>query len=134
MTVRRLAFVIASVLTFFAHSSLLQLEAASKLPFADGTYVTDTALCRMTANEIGEKYLDRIGAMVYNIRGSKLDNSYEMYCELANVQTSGKKVRFELYCETEGETDTSTETWTIVGKNSFRVGKKLYTYCGRFLD
>lgn len=114
--------------------SASQVHAAATLPFSDGTYVTDTVLCGMSAVAIGEKYGDRVGMMTYNIRGNRLDNGYEMYCEIENVRTSGKKIRFDLYCETEGETDTSTETWAIVDKKSFKVGKRLYTACGRFLD
>eukprot|EP01036_Dinobryon_divergens_P053213 gene53213-71140_t len=69
-------------------------QGVKRLPFPDGTYVTDQAICRMSEGQRIQKFGDAVGSMVRNIEGSKLDNSYELQCETRNVVQTVNKVKF----------------------------------------
>lgn len=109
-------------------------RAQGPLPFADGTYVTDPALCAMTASETTTKFGDMTGAMVRNLKGNKLDNGYELSCTISNVRVSGNTVRFRAACEAEGEAQVIEATWVRLDPRRFRVGQRVFQWCGRLIE
>lgn len=108
--------------------------AQGPMPFADGTYVTDPALCSLTAEQTTSKFGDMTGSMVRNLRGRKLDNGYELSCTLSNVRVSGNTVRFRATCEAEGEPQVIEGTWVRLDERRFRVGQRVFHGCGRLID
>lgn len=108
-------------------------QGAKRLPFADGTYVTDAAICRMTEDQRVARFGDQVGSMVRNIEGSQLDNSYELSCKIGSVKVSGSSVRFRANCESEGEPNTINGSWTRIDDRSFKIGNRTFTACGRLI-
>lgn len=108
-------------------------QTLNRLPFPNGTYVTNPDLCRMTPDQQTTKFGDSVGSMVRNIEGRKLDNGYELNCEIRAVTVSGAAVKFRLVCEAEGETQTQNGSWIKIDDRSFKVGNRAFTSCGRLI-
>lgn len=108
-------------------------QTLKRLPFPDGTYVTDPALCRQKPEQWTEGRGDSVGLMVRNIEGRKFDNGYETFCEVRNVVQSGNSVKFRLVCESEGETAAQNGSWIKIDDRSFKVGNRTFTSCGRLI-
>jgi hypothetical protein len=104
-----------------------------RLPFPDGTYVTDPALCRQKPEQWIEARGDSVALMVRNIEGSKFDNGYETFCEVRNVVQNGNNVKFRLVCESEGETNSRSESLIKVDDRAFKIGNRTFTSCGKLI-
>jgi hypothetical protein len=118
-----------SVIVLYTSTAL----ANGPLPFADGTYVTDPALCTLTQQKMLDIYGDSIGAMVVNIEGRSLDNGYEMYCKISKTSVTKKTIRFRAECDAEGETQRVNETWTRIDARSFRSRNRVFYWCGNLI-
>jgi hypothetical protein len=59
------------------------------LPFPDGRYVTDKALCGLSEQEMLDRHGDMLGTMVRIIDGPRLTNAYEMSCTVSGVRSDG---------------------------------------------
>lgn len=118
-------FIFLYAVVVAASSDLL----AAPLPFPDGRYVTDLQLCAVPEDQLIDRYGDGVAIMVRNISGRKLDNGYEMYCEIVRVSTTKNSVRFEALCEMEGEKVRQQATYTIVSATSFRIGSRTFSLC-----
>ncbi len=108
-------------------------QNSNRLPFPNGTYVADAALCRMTAEQIISRYGDQTATLVRNIEGSKFDTGYETFCNIRNVVQAGSTVRFKLICEAEGEKQVSNGSWIKIDERSFKLGNRTFTSCGRLI-
>lgn len=108
-------------------------QTLKRLPFPDGTYVTNPDLCRMTPDQQTAKFGDSVGSMVRNIEGRKLDNGYELSCQVASVMLSGAAIKFKANCESEGEPNTVNGSWMKVDEKSFKIGSRTFTACGRLI-
>jgi hypothetical protein len=103
---------------------------AEPLPFNDGTYVTHPEICFLNDEQRGAAYTDRIGALVRVIKGSELSNSYELFCDVTNVEVDGNAVTFRGDCESEGEAEVVQGKYTRVSENAFRVYGETFRRCG----
>lgn len=112
-------------------SATPQRQTQARLPFADGTYVTDPSLCRLSAAQINDRLGDATGSSVRQINGSRLTNGYELSCNVTNVAAQGYQVRFQARCESEGEATRINGVWTKIDDRSFRIGQRTYSACGR---
>ncbi len=111
--------------------SAVPAEAAGPLPFPDGTYVTDPALCRMTDRQRSERHGDELVLMVRHVEGNRLTDGYEMVCTVLSARTSGNTVRYRTRCNMEGRWETAAGTMTRLGETSFRIGTRTFRSCGR---
>ena len=102
---------------------------AEPLPFPDGKYVTDLNLCQLTGQQMVQRFGDRVGAMVRNINGDKLDNSYELSCTVDNVKTSDQLVQFRAICDSEGDKTPIQGAYRIVSPTSFQLGERTFQHC-----
>lgn len=105
--------------------------AQARLPFADGTYVTDPSLCRLSAQEINDRLGDTTGSRVRQINGNRLTDGYEMSCNVGGVAIQGDRVAFQARCESEGETTRINGAWIKIDDRTFRIGQRIYSACGR---
>lgn len=105
--------------------------AAGPLPFPDGTYVTDPALCRLTDRQRSERYGDELVLMVRHVEGNRLTDGYEMVCTVLSAGLSGNTVRYRTRCNMEGRWETATGTMTRLSESSFRIGTRTFRSCGR---
>lgn len=119
----------AAVLLF---SVPAEAQEVNRLPFADGTYVTDQALCRMSVSQMLARYRDRVGLMVRNIEG-RMVGGYESQCEVQSVAVAGNTITFQAKCSGEGTTWLRDETWVRVDARSFRIDDRTYRGCGRLI-
>ncbi len=103
--------------------------AAGPLPFTDGRYVTDPALCGVSDAELVRRHGDGVGAVVRNINGDALDNSYEMRCRIANVSVDGSDVTFDALCEAEGTIDKIRGHYVALSETAFRLGSRTFRRC-----
>jgi hypothetical protein len=109
--------------------SVLPAAGETRLPFPDGAYATDAALCPLSPSERVEREGDIVGNKLRIITGNKLENGYEMSCLIERVRISGNSVRFEAACMAEGETEKVDGAWRKVSATSFRIGARLFTLC-----
>lgn len=116
-----------------ALATIAQAQGAGRLPFPNGTYVTDPALCRQKPDQWTEGRGDSVALMVRSIEGKKLDDGYELFCEVSSVMVSGNAVRFKAKCEAEGEPRIVSGSWVKIDDRSFRIGNRTYTTCGRLI-
>lgn len=103
----------------------------ARLPFADGTYVTEPGLCRLSADEITERFGDGTGLRVRQINGSRLTDGYEMSCNVGGVTTRGERVMFRARCDSEGEATRINGDWLKIDDRTFRIGQRTFMACGR---
>lgn len=100
------------------------------LPFRDGRYVTDEALCGLSEQQMLERHGDMLGAMVRVIDGPSLTNAYEMQCTVSDARVEGDDVRFRARCGREGQVDTVNGRYHRLSPTSFRLGQRTFTLCG----
>lgn len=100
------------------------------LPFPDGRYVTDKALCGLSEQQMLERHGDMLGAMVRVIDGPRLTNAYEMQCTVGDVRVAGDDVRFRAKCGREGKADTVNGRYVRLSSTSFRLGQRTFSLCG----
>lgn len=131
MTTLASAFVILLGSTAFVSA---HAETLKRLPFADGRYVTNQKLCALSASKMVEKFGDRVSTMVINIHGLKLDNGYELFCQTRKIRLQGKSLKFEVVCESEGQLEVSSENWTVLDKQRFKVNGQTYKACGKLIE
>jgi hypothetical protein len=86
-------------------------------------------MCALSDEELVDRYTDLIGTMVRNISGRKLNNSYEMDCEIGRVRSTKSTVYFDALCENEGEKSRKKGVYKIVSATSFRIGSDLFSLC-----
>lgn len=103
---------------------------AEPLPFPDGRYVTDASLCQMSEDQMLQRHGDMLGAMVRNIKGRDLSDSYEMFCTIGNVRIEGDDVRFRAKCAGEGNSYEVNGRYTRISDTSFRLGDETFSLCG----
>lgn len=108
-------------------------QDSRRLPFPDGTYVTRPELCRMTGEQISNRFTTDADIVVRHIEGRKLRGGYEMNCEVRSVALQGNAVRFRAMCEQEGEANAVNGSWVRIDDRSFRIGNRTYTSCGRLI-
>lgn len=109
---------------------LPSFSIAEPLPFNDGRYVTDPALCSLSEDKLLEQLGDAVAFSVRNIKGQSLDNAYETHCRISNVRKRGKSVRFKAHCDAEGETETINGHYRYISRNKFALGKRIFVRCG----
>jgi hypothetical protein len=120
------------VVAMLAAGPAAHAQQANQLPYPEGSYAVDPALCRMSARAIFRRYGDEIHTRVRNVRGQILD-SYEATCEIRSVTVAGNNITIQAMCSGEGETYPRTETWVRVNQRSFRVDNRTFVSCGRFI-
>lgn len=103
--------------------------AASLLPLQDGTYVTDQSLCGLTPDQQITLHGDMIGAMVWNISGDQIDNSYETSCNIEKARRAGADLKISARCDSEDIRHTEMYTWRLLDKRSFQFRGRTYTLC-----
>ncbi|WP_293801440.1 hypothetical protein [uncultured Bosea sp.] len=103
----------------------------ARLPFADGTYVTDPSLCRLNAQQINDRLGDATSLQVRQINGARLTDGYEMSCKVVSVSMQGDNVRFQAGCASEGEPTRIRGSWIKIDDRTFRIGQKTFQACGR---
>jgi hypothetical protein len=100
------------------------------LPFPDGRYVTDKALCGLSEQEMLDRHGDMLGTMVRIIDGPRLTNAYEMSCTVSGVRSDGDSIHFRAECGREGEAGTVAGRYVRVSDTSFRLGQETFSLCG----
>lgn len=114
-----------------APSSARSASQQARLPFADGTYVTDPSLCRLNAQQINDRLGDATSLQVRQINGSRLTDGYEMSCKVNGVAMQGDNVRFQAGCESEGAPTRVKGSWIKIDDRTFRIGQRIFQACGR---
>lgn len=112
-------------------SSTAPQQAQTRLPFVDGTYVTDPSLCRLSAQQINDRLGDATSLQVRQINGARLTDGYEMSCNVIGVAVQGDNVRFQAGCEAEGESTRIKGSWIKIDARTFRIGQRTFQACGR---
>ncbi|MEO1200379.1 MAG: hypothetical protein AAFX39_14295 [Pseudomonadota bacterium] len=102
---------------------------AVDLPFPDGTYVTDPALCALSPQERVAQHGDMVGAMVLNVKGEAIDNGYESFCRVTRVRESSNDIRADLACSSEGEQFPVAWQLTRHDQTSFTIAGRTYRRC-----
>jgi hypothetical protein len=109
--------------------ALTSVVHADPLPFPDGRYVTDPALCGLSEQQMLGRHGDMLGNMVRIIDGPHLTDAYEMKCSVSNVRVDGDDVRFRAQCNREGQVDIVNGMYTRLSPRSFRLGQETFTLC-----
>lgn len=120
----RISVVTAAVLATSA------ARAEGPLPFPDGRYVTDPSICAMDESTMVDRLTDKLGRYVRILRGSNIEDGYELYCGVSNVRRSGSDVFFDASCEAEGETRHIDGHYVAVGAEAFALGGSVFRRCG----
>jgi hypothetical protein len=121
--------------TAFCVLSVTSFEAlADPLPFPDGRYVVDLALCPFTTEQLSFEYGDGIHSFVRHIDGPNLDDTYEGSCEITSVTRNGPRINFEAACHAEGEAYDRTDTFEEANFRTFRHQGLTFLHCPSFLE
>ena len=104
-------------------------DGADRLPFNDGRYLTDPALCSDSNADLIKRLGDGIGAITRNINGDRLDNSYEMSCRIENVSVRGSDVTFDALCQAEGMVEKIRGHYVALSKDAFKLGARTFRRC-----
>lgn len=108
-------------------------QEASRLPFPDGSYVTNPAFCRMSMQALRARQHERVGVLVRDIDGRRFNRGWEVNCQMQSLTVRGSTINVRATCDAEGTTEPWNETWIRLNERSFRVGRRTYVGCGQFI-
>ena len=107
----------------------LNVHAASvELPFVNGRYLSDAALCGLADGQIVDRIGDEIYEVLYVIEDGHVKGG-DSYCEVQAVSRQGQDVLMDAQCGTDGYEDNVTLKMTYISDGAFRRGDRTFERC-----
>lgn len=102
--------------------------AAVELPFVNGRYLSDAALCGLDDGQIVDRIGDEIYDVLYVIEDGLVSGG-DSYCEVQAVSRHGQDVLMDAECATDGYEDNVTLKMTYISDGAFRSGDRTFERC-----